>query len=140
VFVLSYSKDDICASVDLSNTSPFPFKNVHSIPSQLPIHVTKSPCGHMHKRMVSQMSHSQRPPLHPSPSSIGLTMIDALKLTKSRERSKSEFASIDFDNIDVRDVKYLPSYFNNDVLFLLPILALKVLTSKYVWLLIGRHG
>jgi hypothetical protein len=86
------------------------------------------------------MSPSQRPPLHPSPSSIGLTMIDALKLTKLRKRSKSEFASIDFDNIDVRDVKYLLSYFNDDILFLLPILALKVSTSKYVWPFNGRHG
>jgi hypothetical protein len=140
VFVLSDSKDDICASVDLSNTSPFPLKNVHSIPSQLRIHVTKSLCGHMYKRVVPQMSPSQRPPLHPSPSSIGLTMIDALKLTKLRKRSKSEFASIDFDNIDVRDVKYLLSYFNDDILFLLPILALKVSTSKYVWPFNGRHG
>jgi hypothetical protein len=40
VFVLSDSEDDICASVDLSNTSSFPFKSVNSTPSQLPVHVT----------------------------------------------------------------------------------------------------
>ena len=123
VFVLSDSEDDICASVELSNTSPFPFKSVHSTPSQL-VHVTKSPCGFMYKRVVPQISPSQRPPLHPSSSSIRLTMVDALKLTKSRKRSKSDLASIDFDNIDVRNVKYLPSSFNGDVLFLLPPVAL----------------
>jgi hypothetical protein len=125
VFVLSDSEDDICASVDLSNTSPFPFRSVHSTPSQLPLHVAKSPCGLMYKRVVPQNSPSQRPPLHPSPSSTGLTMVDALKLTKSRKRSKSDLASIDFDSIDVREVKYLPSSFNGDVLFLLPPVALK---------------
>src|SRR6202022_2032965 len=125
VFVLSDSEDDICASVDLSNTSPFLFRSVHSIPSQLPIHVAKSPCSLMYKKVVPQISPSQHPPLHPSPSSTRLTMVDALKLTKSRKRSKSDLASIDFDSIDVREVKYLPSSFNGDVLFLLPPVALK---------------
>ena len=63
VLLLSDSEDDICASVDLSNTSPF--KGVHSTPSQLPIHVSNSPCGLMYKRVVPLISPSQRPPLHP---------------------------------------------------------------------------
>jgi hypothetical protein len=42
VFVLSDLEADICTSVDLSNTSPFLFRSVHSTPSQLPIHVAKS--------------------------------------------------------------------------------------------------
>jgi hypothetical protein len=58
VFVLSDSEDDICASVDLSNTSPFLFKGVHSTPSQLPIHVSKSPCGLIYKRAVPLISPS----------------------------------------------------------------------------------
>jgi hypothetical protein len=58
VFVLSDSEYDICASVDLSNTSSFPFKDVHSTPSQLPIHVSKSPCGLMYKGVVPQISPS----------------------------------------------------------------------------------
>jgi hypothetical protein len=53
-------------------------------------------------------------------------MVDALKVTKSRKRSKSDLASIDFDSIDVQDVKYLPSSFNGDVLFLLPLWHLKL--------------
>ena len=88
VFVLSNSQDDICASVDLLNISPFPFRSVHSTSLQLPTHVAKSPCGLMYKRAVPQILLSQRPLLHPSPSSIGLTMVDALKLTKSRKYIK----------------------------------------------------
>jgi hypothetical protein len=126
VFVLSDSEDNICASVDLSNTLSFPFRSVYSIHSKLPIHASKSPCGPTHKSVVPQILPSQRPPLHPSPSSTWLTMVDALKLTKSRKKSKSDLASIDFDSIDVRDVKYLPSSFNGDVLFLLPPVALKI--------------
>ena len=33
VFMLSNLEDDICVSIDLSNTSPFPFRSVNSIPS-----------------------------------------------------------------------------------------------------------
>jgi hypothetical protein len=115
VFVLSDSEDNICASVDLSNTSSFPFRSVHSTSSQLPIHVAKSPCGLMYKKVVPQISPSQRPPLHPSPSSTGLTMVDALKLTKSRKRSKSDLASISLASCGTQ-------------------------SSNYVWSLNGRHG
>jgi hypothetical protein len=76
--------------------------------------------------LVHHMTPSQRPLLHPSPSSKGFTIVDALKFTKSRKRSKSDLAFIDFDNIDVRDVKYLPSSFDGDVLFVLPPVVLKV--------------
>jgi hypothetical protein len=130
MFVLSDSEDDICTSVDLSNTSPFPFRSVHFIPSQLPIHVAKSPCSLMYKKVVIQISPSQRPPLHPSPSSIWLTMVDALKLIKSKKRLKSDLASIDFDSIDVSEVKYLPFSFNGDVLLLLSPVTLKT-SSTY---------
>ena len=125
VFVLSDSEDDICASVDLSNALSFLFKIVHSTFLQFPIGVAKSPCGPMYKTVVPHISPSQRPPLHPSPSFVGLTIIDALKLTKSRKIPKPNFSSIDFDNIDVRYVKYLPSSLNDDVLFLFPLCHLK---------------
>ena len=65
VFVLSDSEDDIFASVTLSNTSSFPLKNLHSTSSQLPVHVAKSPYGPIYKSLVSQLSPSQCPPLHP---------------------------------------------------------------------------
>ena len=90
------------------------------------MYVAKSSCGPMYKMVVFHISFSQCPLLHPSPSSIGLTMVDALKLTKSKKKSKSNLIFIDFDNIDVRNVKYLPYSFNDDVLFLLPLVPLKV--------------
>ena len=88
VFVLLDLEDDICASIDFSNTPSFPFKSVHSTSSQLPMYVAKSPCGPIYKTVVPYISYSQHPPLHPSPSSIRLTIIDALKLTKSRKKIK----------------------------------------------------
>ena len=119
VFMLLDSEDDICASIDLLDTSAFPCRSVNSTPSLLPMHIAKSPCSPMYGRLVHYNTPFQRPPLHPSPSSIRLTIVDALKLTKSRKKSKSYLASIDFDNIDVYDMKYLPSFFNGNVFFLL---------------------
>ena len=45
-------------------------------------------------------------------------------MTKSRKRSKSDLTTIDFDSIDIRDVKYLPPSFDSDVLFVLPPLSM----------------
>jgi hypothetical protein len=58
VFVLLDSEDDICASVDLSNTSSFSFKSVHSTSSQLPICVAKFSCGPMYGRLILHTSPS----------------------------------------------------------------------------------
>ena len=106
----------------ISNISPFSFINNTSTPSQLP----KSSFSPICNTLVHRMTLSQRPPLHPSSSSIGLTIVDALKFTKSRKMSKLDLAFIDFNNIDVRDVKYLPSFFYCDVIFVLPLVALGV--------------
>ena len=45
------------------------------------------------------------------PSSSSFNIIDALKLTKSRRISNSDLTTIDFDSIDVCDVRYLPLFF-----------------------------
>ena len=45
---------------------------------------------------------SQRPPLHHSSSSSSFNIVDTLKMTKSRRRSRSNLTAIDFDSIDVR--------------------------------------
>jgi hypothetical protein len=58
VFVLLDTKDDICAYVDLSNTSSFSFKSIHSIPSQLSMCVAKFSCGHMYGRLILHTSPS----------------------------------------------------------------------------------
>ena len=105
VLVLSDSEDDICASVDLSNKSSFPFKSVHSTPSQLPIHVAKSAQG-LYGNDGSPNLTFLVSSTTPFTVIYRLAMVDALKLTKSRKKSKSDLASIDFDNIDVREVKF----------------------------------
>ena len=65
-------------------------------------------------------SLSPHPPLHPSSFSLCLNIINALKLTKFKRMSKSDLTTIDFDNIDVCDVKQLPLSFYGNVLFVLP--------------------
>lgn len=51
-------------------------------------------------------------------------IIDDLKLTKSRRRSKSNYITINVDSIDVCDVKYLPASFDDHVFFVLLPLSL----------------
>ena len=41
-------------------------------------------------------------------------------LQSEEKKSKSHLASIDFNNIDVRDVKYLPYFLNGNILFSCP--------------------
>ena len=48
-----------------------------------------------------------------------MSIVYALKLIKSRRMFKYDLTSIDLDNIDVHDVKYLPLFFDDDVLFVL---------------------
>lgn len=72
---------------------------------------------------------SPRPPLDPSWASLHLNIIDVLKLIKSRRRSKSDLAIIDFDSINVHDVKYwiyYYYYYYDNVLFVLTILSMGV--------------
>ena len=58
--------------------------------------------------------------------SSGLSIVNALKLTKSSRRSKSDLTTLDFDNIDERNVKNLPSFLESDILFVLPPLSMGV--------------
>ena len=61
-----------------------------------------------------------------------------------RKRSKSNLSIINFDNIDVRDVKYLPPFFDGDVLFILPPINMSVpsmyeLSMDSIYKMCGRH-
>lgn len=47
-----------------------------------------------------------------------------IKLTKSRKRFKYDLTTLDFNNIGIHEVKYLPSSFDNDVSFVLPPMAM----------------
>ena len=82
--------------------------------------VDKIPHNSSYMKLVCHSYSSQRPPLHPSSSSSSFNIVDALKMTKSRKKSKSDLNAIDSDGIDVRDVKYLPPSFDGDVIFISP--------------------
>ena len=112
---LSDLDDDVCPDVD---TLSFSFRKTRTlIPLRLlRIDIDNTPCSLLFMKLPPHGSPSH-PPLHPSSSSLCLNIVDALKLTKSRRRSKLDNTKIDFDNIDVRDVKYLPSSFDDDVLY-----------------------
>ena len=54
---------------------------------------------------------------------LGLSIVDVLKLIKSRKRSNSNLTTIDFGNIHVQDVKYLPLSLEGVVLFVLSLVS-----------------
>lgn len=54
-----------------------------------------------------------------SSSSLCMSIVNILNLTKSRRRLKSNLTTINFDYIDVHDAKYLPPSFNSELLFVL---------------------
>ena len=50
-------------------------------------------------------------------------------MTKSRRRSTSDHTAIDFDSVDVREVKYLPPFFDGDVKVILPPINVNVFST-----------
>ena len=113
----------ICATVDLSDTSSFPFKILLLKSLCMPPnpHTFLCPRGLF---VVTHLLNVLYNTLHLS--SIGFTIIDALKFTKSRKMSKSDLTIIDFENIMICDVKCLPSSFDGDILFILSPMPLGV--------------
>ena len=130
VLVLLDSDEEVCPVVDLSDTSPFPYKTKPSNPILVSVDIDKTPHNSSYMKLIRHGVSSQRPPLHPSSSSSGFNIVDALKMTKSKRRSKSDLTVIDFDSIDIRDVKYLPPSFDGDIIFILPPIAVDV-SSMY---------
>ena len=82
--------------------------------------VDKTPHNSSYIKFVCHESPSQRPHLDHFSSSHGFNIVDVSKLTKPREMSDFNLTTINFDSIDICDVKYLPPSFNDDVLFILP--------------------
>ncbi len=113
VVLLSDSDDeDIIPAVDLSDNSPYPYRCTPSTaagPSTAPP-TTKS----IHSFFTG------KPPRSPSSGPLACTMLDALKGIATRRRSHSPIAEIDFDNIKISEVKYLPTSYNGNIIFLLP--------------------
>ena len=121
----------------------FPSRNTTCIPSKILVNVDRSPCNPLHMRLACQGTPSQRPPLHPLSSLLGVTIVDALKLKKSRKRCKYDLATIDTDTVDfdiikVHDIKYLPPSFWwwHDIC----IAPYGIGSSKCVWLVYEWHG
>ena len=113
VVVLSDSDEDNIQVVDIAGTSSYPFQSPCSFTST-------SSVQPLHGIDPSPHIHSQKPHVHPTSSKSNVHILEALKITKCRRISKSDLTNIDFDNIVIEDVKYLPSSFNGDVLFILP--------------------
>jgi hypothetical protein len=67
---------------------------------------------------------SQRPRLHLGCYAIGLNIADALKQTKCRKCPKFDCASVEFDCIDVCEVMYFPSSFDNVIFLFCPLCPL----------------
>ena len=78
----------------------------------------------LYMRVACHDTPSQHPLLHLFFSLTCLNIVDAQ--TKFMKRSKSDLVSIDFENIEVRDVKYFPLSFGGDVLFELPLATIGV--------------
>ena len=95
----------------------------------MPIDVDNTFCNLPLTKLPFHGIPSSRPPLHHSSFFLHLSIVDALKLTKSGRRSKSNLTIIDFDSIDVCDVKYLLFTFDGDVLFVLPPFSMVVLSA-----------
>ena len=129
VLVLLDLDEDVCHVVDLFDTSYFPCKTKPSNLVLVSVDVDRTPHNSSYIKFVCHGSSSQRPPLHPSSSSSGFNTVDALKLTKSRKRFKFDLNVINFDSKDVRDVKYLPPSFDDDVIFILPPINVDVFST-----------
>ena len=130
VFILFDSAEEVCHVVDFSDTSHFPYKTKLSNPDLVSVDVDKTPHNSSYMKLLRHGASSQRPPLHHSSSYSGFNIVYALKMTKSRRRFKSNLTAIDFDNIDVRVVKYLPPSFDGDVISILPSIVVDV-SSTY---------
>jgi hypothetical protein len=70
---------------------------------------------------------SQRSPIllsHPAPH-VGhqnsLSIVDSLKRLRASKGTRNVFKTLDFDNVDIQRVHFLPPTFNRDVLFKLPL-------------------
>ena len=119
IFVLSSSDDDVCSTIDLFGTY-FLYEARIATLQLVFVDINKTHYRPFCMKLACHGSPSQCPPLYLFSSSSKLGIVNALKLTKSRKMFKSDFTIIDFDNIDVHDIKCFPPSFRCDVLFILP--------------------
>ena len=97
--------------VEFLDTSSFYFRTRILSQHLVSIDVHKTPHVPLYMKLPHHRSPSPCPPFQLSPSCLGLSIVNTLKLTKSRRRSKYDFNTTNFDSIDACDVKYLPPFF-----------------------------
>lgn len=80
--------------------------------------------------LTCQETPSKHTPLS---SSLGLDIVEAFKLTLfvkififKKKRFEFYLTTIDFDNFDVCEVKYLMSSFDSDIMFVLPLMTMRI--------------
>ena len=107
-----------------ARTSSYPFQSLCSFPSTSSIQSLfgNDPSHYKPLNLSIFYQHipSTKPHVYPTSSISNAHVLEALKITKCRRRSKSDLTNIDFDNIAIEDVKYMPYFFNGDVIFILP--------------------
>lgn len=130
VLVMSNSNNDICIVVDLSYTPLLSYMARTPIPLLVSMGVDITNYSLSNLKLACHRFLSQHPPLHISSYSTCLNIVYTLKLTKFRIMSKFNLTTIDFHNIDVCDIKYLPPSFKGYVQF---VLFLPVWLSPVLW-------
>ena len=83
----------------MTNHFFFPFRSATLTPSKVSIDIDNITSNSLHMRLVCQGTSSQRPPLHNFSSSSSSNIVDVMKLTKSRNLSKFDLITIDFDTL-----------------------------------------
>ena len=133
VGVLSDSDEDSIQEVDIAGILTYPFQSICSFTStssvQAPHGNESSPYKPLNLRIFEQHIRSKKSHVYPISSIANVHILEALKITKCRRRCQYDLPIIDFDNIIIKDVKYLPSSFNGDVNFILPIVKTKILDA-----------
>ena len=116
VMVLNDSDEDSIKVVDIAQTSSYPFQSLCSFPSTSSVQASlgndPSPYKPLNLSIFYHHIPSKKPHVHPTSFIYDVHVLEALKITKCRRRSKSDLTNIDFDNIAIENVKYMPSSFN----------------------------
>jgi hypothetical protein len=111
VLLLLDSDDDVYHVVGFFDTSPISLRTRTPTQPLVTVDVYKSRRTLLCMKLPCYGSPYLSLPLHSSASSLGLSIVDILKLTKSKRKSKYDTTTINFDTVNVRDIKYLPPLF-----------------------------
>ena len=129
-----YSNPPFCnPSPNIGNIFSY---RTRSLPSPLAsTNVHETPCGLLCMKLPHYRHTSLCPPVYHFSSCLDLSIVHALKLTKSRKISKYDLITINFDTKDVRNIKYLQPSFDSDVLYMFPQCLMVILVCvAVIWM------